>query len=143
MQTQVKAVIPSQHIPYRSPTPPHDEVDDKYILVSQPCITHLACHLHPGLQGSRRRILAPCTHIVWSKPLTAKVLFCPVLQGSQPSPACSFHKSSTKSTGGIIPAGEHRSTGSKPHPFVTGSGIEPGPPRGDTGDRPPWPRHTQ
>jgi hypothetical protein len=115
-----------------------------------PCIS-VICHTFGvpfarGLQASRRRILASHPHIVWPKPL--KVFFCPMLQGSQPSPACPFRTSSTKikltmGTGGMILAGEKRSICRKPRPFVTGSGIEPGPPRGDTGDRPPEPRHTQ
>lgn len=78
-----------------------------------------------GLQGCRS-ILASYPHIVWPKPATAKVLFCPMLQGSQPSPACPFHKSSIKltmSTGGIILAGENRSIRRKPRPSVTGSGL--------------------
>ena len=88
-----------------------------------------------GLQASRRRILASHPHIVWPKPLKTEVLFCPMLQGSQSSPACPFRTSSTKikltmGTGGMILAGENRSICRKPRPFVTGSGIEPGPPRG-------------
>jgi hypothetical protein len=35
-------------------------------------------------------------------------------------------------TGGMIPEGESGSIRRKPRPSVTGSGIEPGPPRGDT-----------
>jgi len=75
MQTQVKAVTPSQHIPCRSPHAPSTWRRGRQIY---PCIS-VICHTFGvpfvrGLQASRRRILASHPHIVCPKPLKTKVL---------------------------------------------------------------------